>query len=174
MRWYLFLFLLATPILAQTPEEVVRKAYQTHLDSRGFQKTLATCQQCFTPEFLDIMERALAKKPGGPGRFVDWDFFVGSQAGFVKFEVGQAEPDGARTLVPILVWNDERGYRLESDSRKRDEMYSPLIIELVDHGSGYQIDDIWVLPKVTRGVDGGVFFYQGERVKGVLREIADS
>lgn len=90
MRNLLFLVLiLALPATALTPEETVKKVYQTHFESKSFRETIRQCESCFTPGFLGVMERALSKKPGSTRAYVDFDFFVNSQAGFPRFEVGR-------------------------------------------------------------------------------------
>ena len=161
---------MALPALARTPEETVKKVYQSHLTSKSFQETLSQCEDCFTPGFLSVMQRALAKKPG-KGSFVDFDFFVNSQAGFAKFEVGQASVEGKKALVPIRVWNDSRGYEFEKDPARRKAMAFPALIHLTDVGKGLQITDIEFLGHLKDGHESGFSYYPGQTMRPILEKI---
>lgn len=64
MRTLVLLFLLTLPAVAQTPEEIVGRVYQTHKDNRSFAQTIKKCESCFTPGFQGVIERAIANYPG--------------------------------------------------------------------------------------------------------------
>ena len=176
MRTLLLLILaipLTLPALAQAPEETVKKVYRAHLTSSSCQDTIRQCESCFTPGFLGVMERALSKKRGGPGAFVDVDFFVNSQSGFPHFEVGESVVSGKEVLVPMYIWNDTRGYRFEKDPVKREQLAFPALVHLVDVGKGLQITNIEFLPHVFRGPSGKIIFHEGCNVRETLSKIAN-
>jgi hypothetical protein len=164
--------LLSSPLSARTPEETVRKVYQAHLDGKGFKDTLSQCEDCFTPGFLSVMERALAGEPGKDADWVDFDFFVNSQAGFARFEVGTASVKGKEAKVPIRIWNDERGYKFEKDPQRRQEMAFPALIHLVDVGHGLQITNIEFIGHLRDNDDYKSFtYFEGSLMRPILEEI---
>lgn len=161
------------PAAALTPESVVEKVYQTHLSTPSLSETVKKCESCFTPGFLGIMERALANKPGGKKDFVDFDFFVDGQSGYVKYEVGKATISGKNATVPIRVWNDARGYKFETDPKRRDQMAERAHVHLTDIGQGFQITDIEFLARDVFGPDGNNFHTPAQSMRSILKKIAD-
>lgn len=165
--------MLMLPATALTPESVVDKVYKTHLSTASLSETVQKCESCFTPGFLGIMERALANKPGGKKDFVDFDFFVNSQSGYVKYEVGKATISGKNATVPIRVWNDARGYKFETDPKRRDQMADSANIHLTDVGHGFQIMDIEFPARDVPGADGNNFHTPAQSMRSILKKIAD-
>jgi hypothetical protein len=172
MRLWIFFLFLAVSAAAQTPEDTVRRVYETHFTTGSLAETVRLCESCFTPGFLGVMERALAKKPGSDS-FVDFDFFVNSQAGFAHFEVGKAVKTGKEAVVGIRIWNDERGYRMESDPKRREQLSVPAQIHMIDVGNGLQIKDIEFLPREEVSPDGETFQIEGHHIRATLLKIAE-
>ena len=61
LSWSLAL-LLSASAWARTPAEVVRQLYSVHLQENRLEQTVQRASECFTPGFLGIIERALARK----------------------------------------------------------------------------------------------------------------
>lgn len=143
-------FLLTMPLWAAPPEEVVRQLYQTHLETDRLDQTVQRASRCFTPGFLGVIERALARKPG-PSGYVDVDFLTHSQGGWGDFEVGQTFVTGKNAVVMLKVWSGLRSHGpdgpLPPEERKAmRKRITPQQVKIyltdVGDGDGFQIKDI--------------------------------
>lgn len=142
--------LLPSPLLAAPPAEVVRTLYQIHLQEDRLDRTIRKADFCFTPGFLGVIERALARKPG-PGGHVDVDFLTYSQGGWGDFEVDQTSLSGKEATVKLRVWAGLRSHGpdgplplAERKAMRKRIQATPVTIFLIDvgDGDGFQVRDI--------------------------------
>lgn len=137
---------------ARPPAEVVRRVYDVHLQEDRLDRTVARTEDCFTPGFLGIIERALARKPG-PGGFVDIDFLTNSQGGWGDFEIGPVSITGKEATVQVRVWSGLRSHGPDGPLAPAERKAMRTRIEpqqlkvyLVDVGEGFQIKDFEFAP----------------------------
>lgn len=169
------LFLLVFPALgASTPTAVVNEVYTAHRARPEMGRTVKEHAACFTPGFLGVIERALAKKPGS-GDFVDADFFFNTQDGGSDFELGAEEVHGkdATVLVQVFQRGDYRNPKPDPNWRAKVKKI-PLRVVLTDVGQGFQIKDLEWLPYDYKWPDGSVHRMEGYSVRQMLEKIANS
>ena len=154
MRWLLCFLLLTITVWAREPEAVVEDVLRTHLEQQNLSKTVAATSKCFTPGFLGVIERALARRPGSNGgAYVDSDFSSNSQTELGHYEVGRAQIAGKDAQVPVKVWSGLRSLNTLKDPSKRASW--PYIVKAKYHltdvgdGDGFQIKDIEWLPRTV-------------------------
>ena len=144
----LLVLLLSLPVFARPPEDVVRQVYSTHLRRNSLEKTVAEVPKCFTPGFLGVIKRALARTPQSGGSYVDADFFVNSQGGWGDYKVGPASITGKDAVVPITLWTGLRSEAVRTDPVKRKSWPTTQAkVYLTDVGDGFQIHDLEFLPR---------------------------
>ena len=132
MRKLLFVLLLSLPALAlPTPEEVVSKLYRTHLKTQDMRKTVAQNPRCFTPEFLELLNKALPKPA------VDTDIFTHRKECMSDFELGPTTTQPGQAQVHVEIWT---GGRL--GQQKGDPDRATLYLITVNDGVGYQVNEI--------------------------------
>lgn len=138
MRNLLLVLLLSLPALAlPTPHEVVNKLYRTHIKTQDMRKTVAQLPRSFSPEFLGILQRALAKPT------VDIDIFTHSQTSLSDFILDPVTPKQSRNAqVHVQVWVSSR---LGQHAGPPEKVTYYLTDE--EDGAGYQITDIQFLSK---------------------------
>ena len=137
MRKLLLVLLLTLPALAlPTPEEVVNKLYRTHLKNKDVRKTVAELPRSFDPEFLDIINQALAKPT------MNIDIFTHTQGNLTDFAVGTTTMWTTRAEVHVRLWTGEHVGQQKSDPED-------LTVYLIDkeQGAGYQIEDFQFMTK---------------------------
>ena len=153
IRWMLFFSaMLVSLAWALPPDEVVRRVYDEHLREDRLDLTVARTENCFTPGFLGIIERALARKQGS-GAWVSIDFLTYSQGGWGDFEIGPVSIAGKEATVQVQVWSGLRSHGpdgpLPPDKRKAMRASiqpQQLKVSLVDLGQGFQIKDLEFAP----------------------------
>ena len=132
MRKLLFVLLLSLQALAlPTPEEIVSKLYRTHLKTQDMRKTVAQNPRCFTPEFLELLNKALPKPA------VDTDIFTHRKESMSDFELGPTTTQPGQAQVHVEIWT---GGRL--GQQKGEPEQATLYLITVNDGVGYQVNDI--------------------------------
>ena len=132
MRNLLLVLLLSIPALAlPTPQQVVSKIYHAHLKTQDMRKTVAELPRSFSPEFLDILQRALAR----PG--VDFDIFTHGQGKMSDFFVDDTVTQSKDAQVHVKVW---MGERIGQQSGLAQDV--TLYLTNNDDGRGFQVYDI--------------------------------
>ena len=144
--------LLISSAWARTPAEVVRRVYNVHLQEYRLEQTVEQTTECFTPGFLGIIERALARQPGRGG-FVDIDFLTNSQGGWGDFEVRPVSVTGKAAVVQVKIWSGLRSHGpdgplplAQREAMRRRVQPQQLTVYLVDLGQGFQIKDLEFAP----------------------------
>ena len=171
----LCLLLCVGPALAKPgPSDVVKKVYDMHLREGSFKKLFSQCETCFTPGFLGVIDRALAKKPGSSD-FVDFDFMLNTQDGGMEYELGETKVDGKRATVDMLVFQrgDYRNPNPDPDWRKK-VVKTPVRIDLADVGQGWQISNIVFRSCQQTWPDGSVHKLEETDIRKVLEKIGNS
>lgn len=130
MRKLLLILLLSLPALAlPTPEEVVSKLYRTHLKTQDVRKTVAQLPRGFTPEFQELLDKALSK--------VDTDIFTHQKANLADFELAETTVHTTQAQINVQIWTGGRlGQHLSEPS-----LATVYLLDLED-GVGYRVDDI--------------------------------
>lgn len=148
-RFLLCLFLLLSAwAWARPPAEVVDQLYTVHLKEDNLRVTTQKAASCFTPGFLGLIERALARTPSS-GRYVDADFLTNSQGGWGDFEIGPTTVKGKDATVKVKVWSGLRSHGPDgplplSERKAMHQRIKPqqLTVYLTDVGEGFQIKDL--------------------------------
>lgn len=175
IRWiFLFAGLLVSQAWARPPAEVVRRVYEVHLQEDRLDRTVARTEDCFTPGFLGIIERALARKPGS-GAWVDIDFLTYSQGGWGDFEIGAVSSRGQEATVQVQVWSGLRSHGpdgplppAERKAMRARIQPQKLKVSLVDLGQGFQIKDLEFAPSGQGDPPTPAF-----QVRAWLKQVAD-
>ncbi|MBN9419785.1 hypothetical protein ABS71_02640 [bacterium SCN 62-11] len=132
MRNLLFVLLLSLPALAlPSAEEVVTKLYRTHLKTQDMRKTVAQNGRCFTPEFLELLEKALSKPEA------NIDIFTHRKESMSDFELGPTTIQGNQAQVHVEIWTGGRVGLQKGEPEK-----ATLYLITVNDGVGLQVNDI--------------------------------
>lgn len=132
MRKLLLILLLSLPALAlPTPEEVVTKLYRTQLKTQDMRKTVAQNPRCFTPEFLDLVQKAMSKPA------LDTDIFTHRKESMSDFELGPTTLQANQAQVHLEIWTGGR-----VGQQKGEPERATLYLITVNDGVGFQVDDI--------------------------------
>ncbi|MBI3924485.1 MAG: hypothetical protein HY319_03000 [Armatimonadetes bacterium] len=169
LRVLLLILLLLSPAWARTPAEVVKEVYSFHAANLDQRETVTRFSHCFDPEFREVFLRALDRKPGGDGAFVDMDYFFWSQDGGHRFAVADTVISDGGAEVLLKTWQGPyRGGPGQPVPEKPN-----FRIHLVKLGDGYRIRDVERLPVPVSYPDGRVEWLQGGRALPHLRMISE-
>ena len=151
MRNLLYIIVSLTLLLggtssAESPEESVRKLYESHLKRQSVWDTYKSHRQFFTPGFRKVIERDMKMVEKEPG--TTSDFLIVGNGGFGDFELGRAWRSGATTIVPLTLYCGVRSSAVRTDPKLRAQWpVRKVHVLFADVGDGPQIYDLQFLAR---------------------------